>query len=234
MAVLLSGLDEDSARSDRLRRPLRKRELLGLIALVAVAGLVAILVSPARSPELALAGGVSSSQTAAFAGGTLSPVIPVPALALRNYKGEAVNIREYRGKAVLVTFLYTNCQDVCPIIAANLRVAQNLMGNAEDAKVQVIAVSVDPRGDTPTTVAKFLARHQMTGRMQYLIGSTPELGRAWSTWNVGSERDAQEPNLVNHSGLVYGVSASGKLVTVYPANFSPANVAHDVASLVKD
>ena len=50
---------------------------------------------------------------------------------------------------MLVTFLYTNCPDVCPLITSNLRVAQNLMGPAVSSKAQIIAVSVDPRGDTP-------------------------------------------------------------------------------------
>ena len=72
---------------------------------------------------------------------------------------------------MLVTFLYTNCPDICPLITSNLRVALNLMGPSVASKVQIIAVSVDPRGDTPKAVAAFLARHEMTGRMQYLIGS---------------------------------------------------------------
>ena len=78
----------------------------------------------------------------------MSPVTQAPPLALRNYLGQPVNIDSYRGKAVLVTFLYTNCPDICPLITSNLRVAQNLMGPAKASKVQIIAVSVDPRGDT--------------------------------------------------------------------------------------
>ena len=57
----------------------------------------------------------------------LEPPTPAPPLALRNYLGQPVNIADYRGKAVLVTFLYTNCPDICPLIASDLRVAQNLM-----------------------------------------------------------------------------------------------------------
>ena len=94
---------------------------------------------------------------------------------------------------MLVTFLYTNCPDICPLITSNLRVAQNLMGPAVASKVQIIAVSVDPRGDTPKAVAAFLARHEMTGRMQYLIGSASQLAQVWKAWGVGSERDAQQP-----------------------------------------
>ena len=49
-----------------------------------------------------------------FAGTALTPVDNAPALALRNYLGDPVNLEQYRGKAVLVTFLYTHCIDVCP------------------------------------------------------------------------------------------------------------------------
>ncbi len=165
------------------------------------------------------------------ASGLLTPVEPAPPLALRNYLGQPVNIASYRGKAVLVTFLYTNCPDICPLITSNLRVAQNLMGPAVAAKAQIIAVSVDPRGDTPKAVAAFLARHEMTGRMQYLIGSAPQLARVWKAWGVGSEQDAQQPQFVNHSGLVYGITGSGKRVTIYAASFQPSEIAHDVPIL---
>ena len=133
---------------------------------------------------------------------------------------------------MLVTFLYTSCPDICPLITSNLRVALNLMGKAKAAKVQIIAVSVDPRGDTPKAVAAFLARHGMTGRMQYLIGSAKELARVWKAWGVGSERDAQQPQFINHTGLVYGVTASGKRLTLYASSFQPSEIVHDVPLLV--
>ena len=206
------------------------RVALALVAIVVIAGGVALLTSGKGSSGLSV-GGAHGVKPASYDGSLLSPAEPTPPLSLHNYLGETVNIDQYRGKAVLVTFLYTNCPDVCPIITSNLRVAQNLMGTANAAKAQVIAVSVDPRGDTAKAVAAFLARHEMTGRMKYLIGSARELGSVWKAWNVGSERDAQQPQLVNHSGLVYGVSASGKVTTLYPANFTPAEIAHDAPLL---
>src|SRR5207245_1998551 len=109
--------------------------------------------------------------------GLLSPPSQAPALALRNYLGQPVTIDSYRGKAVFVTFLYTHCPDVCPLIASNLGIAQRLMGPAVASKAQIIAVSVDPRGDIPKAVATFLARRNVTGRMQYLVGSAHELAR---------------------------------------------------------
>jgi protein SCO1/2 len=206
------------------------RLLLSLLALVVVAGVVALLAvggssgSPSNSKQQATTSGFEAA-------GVLTPVQQAPPLALRNYLGQPVDISSYRGRAVLVTFLYTHCPDVCPLITSQLRVAQNLLGPAKAAKAQIIAVSVDPRGDTRQAVASFLAHHQMTGRMQYLVGSTKELAAAWSAWGVGSERDAQKPQFINHSGLIYGVAGSGKRITIYASSFQPSEIAHDVPLL---
>jgi len=205
------------------------RVLIALLVLVVIAGGVAVLTVGGSSAQQA--GRTRAGAENYDASGLLTPVQPAPPLALRNYLGQPVNIASYRGKAVLVTFLYTNCPDICPLITSNLRVAQNLMGSAVAAKAQIIAVSVDPRGDTPKAVAAFLARHEMTGRMQYLIGSAPQLARVWKAWGVGSEQDAQQPQFVNHSGLVYGITGSGKRVTIYAASFQPSEIAHDVPIL---
>jgi protein SCO1 len=211
-----------------------RRDLLNprrLLALVAIAGLVTLLSACGSSKSSAN----NKTQTLAHsdyrAEAELKPPTLAPPLALRNYLGKSVNLKAYRGKAALVTFVYTHCPDVCPLITSNLRVAQNLMGPKVAAKVQIIAVSVDSRGDTKKTVTRFLAQHEMTGRMQYLVGSTPELARVWKAWGVGSQRDAKQPDLVEHSGLIFGISASGKRTVLYSASFKPADVAHDVPLL---
>ncbi len=214
------------------RDGLNLRLLLGLVVLLVIAGGVALL---------AVGGSAGSSGTTTSraakgrvhyaAEALLSPPSQAPPIALHNYLGEPVNLDSYRGKALLVTFLYTNCPDVCPLITSQLRVAQNLMGPQTAKKAQIVAVSVDPKGDTRKAVANFLARHEMTGRMLYLTGNAHELARVWKAWGVGSERDAQQPQFINHSGLIYGVTASGKRTTIYSASFKPATVAHDVPLL---
>jgi protein SCO1/2 len=216
------------------RKGLDRRMILPLlIAIVVIAGgLALVLQSTGGGSSQPLAAGTHSAKSTSFLGDELSPPKSEPSLSLRNYLGQRVNIAQYRGKALLVTFIYDHCPDVCPLIVANLRVAQNLMGPKTAAKAQIIAVSVDPRGDTPKTVAAFLKVHEMTGRMQYLIGSARELGQVWQRWGVGSERDAEDPDIVNHSALVYGISATGELRTVYiGSDFKPSEVAHDVPLL---
>src|SRR6478735_7247362 len=104
------------------------RLMLALLALVVAAGVIAIFAVGGSSGS---SKGRAQARAADFeAAGLITPARPAPALALRNYLGQPVNIASYRGKAVLVTFLYTHCPDICPLITSQLRVAQNLMGPA--------------------------------------------------------------------------------------------------------
>jgi protein SCO1/2 len=200
-------------------------------ALAAVAVLASGCGSSSKSGTAGSTTATSVAKASDFqSAGVLEPVRQAPPLQLHNYLGQPVNIDSYRGKAVLVTFVYTHCPDVCPLMISDLHIAQHLLGK-EASKAQVIAVSVDPKGDTPKTVAKFVAAHQMTGKMQYLIGNTKELAATWKAWGVGQERDAGNPDLIEHSGLVYGITGSGKRLTIYAANFKPAQIAHDVPLL---
>jgi protein SCO1/2 len=214
------------------RKGLDRRVVLPLVAVIVIAvGLVLLLQGNGHNSQ-PLAEGTHSAKSASFLGNELSPPKSAPALELRNYLGQPVNIASYRGKALLVTFIYDHCPDVCPLIVANLHAAQELMGPKLAARAEIVAVSVDPRGDTPRTVTKFLKVHEMTGRMQYLLGSARELGQVWQRWGVGSERDASNPEIVNHSALVYGITASGELKTVYlGSSFKPSEIAHDVPLL---
>ena len=232
----LERRDEPEGASDAesLPRPrFDRRTLLVLVMLVVIAGGVAVL-STGSSNSSKPPGSTSAKQTAYSATGVFSPPRTAPPIKLRNYLGQPISLSQYRGKAVLVTFLYTNCPDICPLITSNLRVAQNVMGPKVSSKVQIIAVSVDPHGDTPKAVGAFLAHHGMTGRMQYLIGSAHELAKVWKAWGVGSEQDAEQPQFVNHTGIVYGINANGKQTTFYAPEFKPSQIAHDVPLLASE
>jgi protein SCO1/2 len=179
-------------------------------------------------------GGGSSSdpQKANFDGAVATPQKPAPPIELTDSLGKKVNIRDYRGKAVLVTFIYDHCPDICPLIVSHLHTALEQLG-PQTKKLQIIAVSTDPRGDTPKTVKKFLAEHQMTGKMQYLIGSLPQLAKVWRDWHIVVKlpKGKNAPDRVEHSAEIYGISGSGKLTTLYPANFAPKQIVHDVPLL---
>jgi protein SCO1/2 len=160
----------------------------------------------------------------------VNPPMPERPLILKDHLGRRVNLASYRGKAVLVTFIYTHCPDVCPLIVGHLHSVQEQLG-PRAMKLQIVAVSVDPKGDTPKTVATFLGNHQMTGRMEYLIGRRPQLERVWKSWGILTKADPRSPDAVEHSAQIFGISASGQIRTFYPPNFKPADVVADVPLL---
>lgn len=167
-----------------------------------------------------------------FEGGAISPVRAAPPLRLRDIDGKVVDIADMRGNPVLVTFVYANCPDVCPLIMSNLRAARNDAG-ALGRRTQVIAVSVDPKGDTPAVVRRFLAQRQVQDFVDYAIGTRAELEPVWAAWNVAEQVPKDNPELIEHSALIYGVSSSGKLLTAYPVGFQPDAIARDLSLLAK-
>lgn len=192
--------------------------------------------------SIAACGGVSTptnhpqttqvaAQTAApsYQGPTLANPVPAPRLVLHNYLGQRVDLSSYRGRAVLVTFIYTHCPDVCPLIVANLHNTLDTLGQ-KARKVAVIGVSTDPKGDTRTAIRVFLAERGMLGRMQYLVGSRSTLARVWRAWGINASNPTATDE-VAHTAVVFGITASGRIVTAYPSNFPPAKIAHDVPLL---
>jgi protein SCO1 len=174
----------------------------------------------------------AESKPSAFEGATANPPKPAPALRLRDSTGKILDVSSLRGKAVLVTFLYVHCPDVCPLEAANFHTALKQLG-PQASKVQLVAVSTDPKGDRPKAVNAFLKKHQVTDEMRYLIGSKEQLAVVWKDWGIVAKKDPSAPGQVGHSALTYGISSSGRITTLYPSNFKPAQIVHDVPLLAK-
>jgi protein SCO1/2 len=157
-----------------------------------------------------------------------------PEFALRDSTGRLVRLSRFRGKAVLLTFIYDHCPDTCPLIVANLHTALSKLGAAA-SKLQIIAVSVDPKGDTPATVKAFLAAHEMTGRMEYLIGSFSELAPVWRAYGIQVQASPERrEDVVGHSAFLYGITGSGSVLVLYPPTFDPSWVVHDAPLLAAD
>ena len=186
--------------------------------------------SDATAQEQGVPKGQAATSEGKFSGGEATPPQPAPALKLNDSLGNPVDLSQFKGKAVLLTFIYTHCPDICPLIVSHLKTAQAELG-AKAKDMQIVAVSTDPRGDTPKTVASFLSEHGMTGKMDYLIGSRAELGKVWKDWNIVANPAKSGRDLVEHSALIYGIAASGDVTTLYPANFEPAQIVHDVPLL---
>jgi protein SCO1 len=164
-----------------------------------------------------------------FAGGELDPPRPTPDFTLTDQSGQKVSMADQRGKLVLLTFLYTNCPDVCPLITQNLNQALQMLGPKRD-DVRVLAVSVDPEGDTPKSVDEYAKTHHLLPEFHYLIGSRGELTQVWKAYDVAAV--ASDPELVDHTAYTMLVDRSGEGRVIYDASVKAKDVVHDVDELL--
>jgi protein SCO1 len=211
--------------------PMRRRPLACLACALVAGVAIAAGCGGSDSSSASTAAGTAGTSTT-FEGGLISPRRPAPALVLRDVDGKRVDIAALKGAPVLVTFIYSHCPDVCPLIMTQLRRVER-DARRQRTKVHMIAVSVDPKGDTPAAVHAFLARERVSGIVDYLIGTRAQLEPVWAGWQVARDVPKDDPEQVEHSALVYGVTASGQLATAYPVNFDAAAIARDLPLLAR-
>jgi protein SCO1/2 len=190
-----------------------------------------IVLAVALASLLAGCGGSKATQPggSGFAGNEISPPLRAPQLALDDQHGRLVRLSDLRGKTVLVTFLYTHCPDVCPLIATNLNVALHRLGPARDRRVRVVVVSVDPKGDTPASVRRFIRVHRLLPQFHYLTGTRTQLAPVWRRYHIAVAGGPEDT--VNHSAYTVLVDARGDERVLYDAQVEPAQVVHDVKLL---
>jgi protein SCO1/2 len=161
--------------------------------------------------------------------GVRVPHTPAPPIALHDAAGRRVTLARQRGGWTLVTFLYTHCPDVCPLIASNLNQALRLI-DAPKHHVSVLAVSVDPVGDTPAAVRAYARRMHLVPRFRFLIGTRAQLHPIWTRYHVVAA--AAGANLVDHLAYTVLVDPQGRERLVYDASVKAAQVVHDLRVLL--
>jgi protein SCO1/2 len=159
--------------------------------------------------------------------GSLRPEKIAPAdFGLRDENGHMVRLSSMRGRPVVVTFLYTHCEDSCPLTVDQIRGALDELGH----DVPVIAVSVDPANDTPRAAKKFSLQRQMTGRMRWVLGDERQLQRLWRAYFVQPQSGDGE-----HSASTVLLDQSGRQrVSFATSLLTPDALAHDIAALERE
>jgi protein SCO1 len=130
-------------------------------------------------------------------------------LELTDHTGRPRKLEDFRGKAVVVSFGFTHCPDVCPTTLADLSAAIKSLG-PEQEKVQVLFVTVDPERDTKEVLAKYVTAFDP--RFLGLYGDAAATQRAAKEFKVYYEkRKAGDGYSVDHSAQSYVIDPQGRL-----------------------
>ncbi len=165
--------------------PARLRLTLVVAAVCLLAALAAVALLGGRDGTGQAAGDATPT---GLHGALRPPGLPAPDFRLRDQDGRLATMHEYRGRLVVVTFMYSTCRDTCPLTAQQIRGALDELGR----DVPVLAISVDPASDTPAHVRRFLAAQHMAGRMRYLTGTHAQLAPVWRAYGIQPETAESE------------------------------------------
>ena len=219
----------------------------------------------ARLPLLLLAvltaamlAGCSQAQPS-FMGTELTARDAAPEFTLVDQFGEETSLSDRRGKVVALTFLYTNCPDICPLTAHSLAKAHEALGD-DAAGVSMIAISVDPNRDTPQQARAYSQQRNMLDKWSFLTGTEEELSPLWKAYYLAVERTGDSGGaieslgtdlaretlasneglspeaayLVSHAAPVYVIDQEGRMRSVITdLTLDPAPLVHDVRLLLK-
>jgi protein SCO1/2 len=193
-------------------RPLG-RWALATSAVLLVVGLVAagarVRVAVAASAELAPVKLGSARRPDGGQPGFRVDDRPAPALDLLDQAGANVTLEEYRGRPLLVTFVFGHCETICPLIVRETVAARRRLA-AEGVDAAAVVLTLDPWRDTPARL-EYLSSSLGLGTDERLLGGEVSVvEETLDRWDGPRERDLQTGDIV-HPPLVYVIDAAGRV-----------------------
>ena len=164
----------------------------------------------------------------------------VPDFELRNQDGRQIHLDQFRGKSLLLTFIYTRCPmpDFCPLVTHNFAVIDKQLAANPGlyAKTHLLSVSIDPDNDTPSRLRAYGATYignssrSAFAHWDFAAPSKTELDEMAKYFDVGITVGDQQS--ITHTLSTILIGPDGKVVQFYPGNeWTPAQVASDVARI---
>jgi len=159
---------------------------------------------------------------------------PAPDFALTSQDGARVTLGEYRGKVVAVTFIFTSCQDTCPLLTAKMVRVQDDLGPTFGTKVAFVSITVDPARDTPEVLKQYAQTFgaNLAG-WSFLTGDTADISEVERRYGVFAA-SAPDGN-IDHTFLTSLVDPQGNLRVQYlGVRFDPEEFRRDLLSLLDE
>jgi protein SCO1 len=160
----------------------------------------------------------------------------VPDFTLTNQDGKKISLKQYRGKALLVTFIYTRCPlpDYCPLMSGNFAQIDKALQTepALFAKTHLLSVSFDWQHDTPAVLRSYGAAYtekysdEKFDHWEFASGSADEVSAIAKFFGLQYET---KPDQIVHSLVTAIISPEGKIAKIYSGNeWRPADLVNDL------
>ncbi|HKV83809.1 MAG TPA: SCO family protein [Ktedonobacterales bacterium] len=195
---------------------LRTISRISVVALVVIVSAVIVIHSKLTDTRAAALVGADLGATAA------------PDFTLADQNGATVSLQRLRGHPVALTFLDTRCVGNCGATADKLFAAVSALG-AKASRVEWIAVSVDPTGDSAQSATAFVASHHLSGDLHYLLGSSAQLTPVWKAYGIEA---TPGQDIGAHEQGVYVIDGKGRERVYLDSGSTSAALASDLRALL--
>lgn len=175
----------------------------GLIGL----GLLAYLYTTGVSAATALIKAEAVSSSAPYF--DLEVDRPAPDFTLTNQDGEMVSLSDYRGSFVVLDFIYTSCETVCPLLTASMRRVQDELGDHSGSEVYFISITIDPEYDTPERLKTYAAAYGIKDSHDwaFLTGEPDTVYQVLDSYMLTFEEKALQE--IDHTALTVLIDPNG-------------------------
>jgi protein SCO1/2 len=164
----------------------------------------------------------------------LPNIAPAPGFALTSQDGTPVALTDLRGKVVAVTFIYTSCTDVCPVLTALMAHVQDKLGPDFGKRIAFVSITVDPERDTPEVLKRYAETFGADHNgWTFLTGDPAAIQEVIRRYGAFAAKNAV--GQVDHTFLTSIVDRNGTLRVQYlGVRFDPDEFRRDLLRLVKE
>jgi protein SCO1/2 len=155
----------------------------------------------------------------------------VPDFTLVNQEGQPFEFAKARGKLVLVTFIFTTCPDLCPLLTAKFAAIQRALNETKRDDYLLLSITTDPERDTPATLKSYAKNYKADfTHWLFLTGSRPQLAKVWDGFGVAVRKSGG--GQIQHTTLTTLIDARGKRrFDYYTDKWEEKEILKDMASL---
>ena len=156
----------------------------------------------------------------------------VPDFKLTDQNGKRFGFDRYRGRVVVLTFIYTRCPlpDYCPLMTDNFAQVRKALISGPESNAQLLSITVDPEYDTPKVLRDYAAAHSAgSEQWDYATGTKDEAKQIATYFGL---QYWQEGDQVIHGLRTAIIGADGKLVKLYRGNeWTPNEIVNEIRSI---
>lgn len=170
---------------------------------------------------------------AAASSDRVAPGEAVPDFALIDQNGQPVRLRDFKGKAVVLTFIYTRCPlpNFCPLMSRNFESLQQRLEKTSRGRYHLLSLSIDPRFDRPEVLKEYASRYGAEeGSWTFATGTEEQINSVAGLFGLFRE---QEGGLINHDLRTALIGPDGRLVHLWKSNvWTPYEVQRSIQELL--